>query len=204
MLTIDDGYADNLTIALPLLARHRFAATVFLVSRKLGSENDWTSRDEARRPLLSAEQAEQLASAAEIAIGAHTRTHPRLTEVEGERRAEEIGGAGEDLAALLGQPIPTFAYPYGKFDPAVVAAVPREAGYTGACTVESRAWPRPRRRPAAESPASEIRGADTLSPPSSASSGSAAPRRISARRAASPAPAGVRGSPCRKAVGWPL
>ncbi len=159
VLTIDDGYADNLEIALPLLKRYRFAATVFLVSRKLGGENDWTSRDEARRPLLSAEQAERLASAAEIAIGAHTRTHPRLTEVEGERRAEEIDGAGEDLAALLGQPVPTFAYPYGKFDRAVVAATAK-AGYTGACTVESR-LARLGDNPL-EIPRLEIRGSDTL------------------------------------------
>jgi peptidoglycan/xylan/chitin deacetylase (PgdA/CDA1 family)/GT2 family glycosyltransferase len=158
VITIDDGYADNLEIAVPLLARHRFAATVFLVSRKLGGVSDWTSRDDARRPLLSVEQAAELAAAAGIAVGAHTRTHPRLTEVDGDRRAEEIGGSGEDLAALLERPIPAFAYPYGKFDPAVVATT-REAGYEGACTVESR-LARLGDDPL-EIPRVEVRGSDT-------------------------------------------
>lgn len=159
VLTIDDGYADNLAIALPLLKRYRTQATVFLVSRKLGGVNDWTSRDDARRPLLSPEQAQELAAGAGIAIGGHTRTHPRLTEIDGDRRAEEIGGSGEDLAELLGRPIPTFAYPYGKFDPEVVATT-RDAGYAGACTVESR-LARLGDDPL-EIPRLEIRGSDTL------------------------------------------
>jgi glycosyltransferase involved in cell wall biosynthesis len=139
VLTIDDGYADNLAIALPLLKRHRSPATVFLVSQRLGGVNDWTADGAvAGRPLLSAEEARELAAAPEIAIGAHTRTHPRLTETEGERRAEEIAGSGADLTELLGEPIPTFAYPYGNFDPGVVATTRDGAGYAAACTVESR------------------------------------------------------------------
>jgi len=137
VLTIDDGYADNLEIALPLLARHRAPATLFLVSRRLGGWNEWTTRGAvAKRPLLSAEEVERIRGEW-VAIGAHTRTHPRLTEVEPERLEGEIGGSGEDLEALLGQPVPTFAYPYGKFDRKVVAAA-AGAGYAAACTVESR------------------------------------------------------------------
>jgi glycosyltransferase involved in cell wall biosynthesis len=137
VLTIDDGYADNLEIALPLLARHRAPATLFLVSRRLGGWNEWTSRGAvAKRPLLSVEEVERIRGEW-VAIGAHTRTHPRLTEIERERLADEIAGSGEDLEALLGQPVPTFAYPYGKFDREVVVAA-AEAGYAAACTVESR------------------------------------------------------------------
>jgi glycosyltransferase involved in cell wall biosynthesis len=135
-ITIDDGYRDNLEIALPLLQRHRLAAILFLVSRRLGGENDWTKRgDVAKRPLLSAEEAKQM-RAGGVAIGAHTRTHCSLPAVAGGEVDGEIGGSREDLEELFGEPVPTFAYPYGRFDERAVAACER-AGLA-ACTVESR------------------------------------------------------------------
>jgi GT2 family glycosyltransferase/peptidoglycan/xylan/chitin deacetylase (PgdA/CDA1 family) len=160
VLTIDDGYADNLEIALPLLARYRSPATLFLVSRRLGGVNDWTAEGAvAGRALLSVEEAKRLRGKW-VAIGAHTRTHPVLTEVEGERRAEEIGGSRADLAELLEEPIPTFAYPYGKFDAGVVATTRNGGGYAAACTVESR-LARLGDDPL-EIPRLEIRGSDTI------------------------------------------
>ncbi len=137
VITIDDGYVDNLTIARPLLRRHRFPATVFLVSGRLGEVNDWTEEGAvAGRRLLSEAEATQLAGDG-IEIGAHTRNHPALTAIAGEERSAELAGSREDLEALLGAPVRTFAYPYGFFSAAAIAAV-GEAGYEGACTVENR------------------------------------------------------------------
>jgi glycosyltransferase involved in cell wall biosynthesis len=159
VLTIDDGYADNLAIALPLLARYRTPATLFLVSQRLGSWNEWTSRGAvAKRPLLSVEEVEQIRGKW-VAIGAHTRTHPELTTLRGDALAAETAGSKQDLEAQLGAPCPTFAYPYGKFDPEVVAAT-GAAGYTAACTVESR-LARLGDDPL-EIPRLEIRGSDSL------------------------------------------
>ncbi len=137
VITIDDGYVDNLTIAKPLLRRHRFPATVFLVSGRLGEINDWTEEGAvAGRRLLSEAEATELAGDG-IEIGAHTRTHPALTAIAGEERSTELVGSRQDLEALLGAPVHTFAYPYGFFSADAVAAV-GEAGYEGACTVENR------------------------------------------------------------------
>jgi peptidoglycan/xylan/chitin deacetylase (PgdA/CDA1 family)/GT2 family glycosyltransferase len=137
VVTIDDGYADNLAIAKPLLARYRIPATIFLVSRRLDGVNDWTKRGaDAHRPLLRTEQVRPLAGNG-IAVGAHTRTHPALTALDPSDLPAEVGGSREDLEALLGEEVRTFAYPYGKFDRAAVAAV-GAAGFDAACTVESR------------------------------------------------------------------
>jgi peptidoglycan/xylan/chitin deacetylase (PgdA/CDA1 family)/GT2 family glycosyltransferase len=136
-VTIDDGYLDNLEVAEPVLRRHGFSATVFLVSGKLGGGNDWTAEGAlAGRPLLSVSQARQLREHG-IAIGAHTRTHPALPEEGDDAVREQVEGSRQDLEQALGGEISTFAYPFGRFDERAVAAV-AAAGFAGACTVEPR------------------------------------------------------------------
>ncbi|MGE5335882.1 MAG: glycosyltransferase [Nitrososphaerota archaeon] len=136
-ITIDDGYRDNLELAAPLLRRHGFPATVFVVTGRLGGVNDW-SADGAlhRRPMLEWEGAEGLERDG-IRLGAHTRTHPALPGLPVERLDEELAGSREDLEARLGRPVGSFAYPYGELDDEVVEAA-RRAGFAAACTVEPR------------------------------------------------------------------
>lgn len=136
-VTIDDGYLDNLEVAEPVLRRHGFPATVFLVSGKLGGVNDWTAEGAlASRPLLSVSQARKLRERG-IAIGAHTRTHPALPEEGDDAVREQIEGSRRDLEQALGGEISAFAYPFGRFEERAVSAA-GEAGFGGACTVEPR------------------------------------------------------------------
>jgi peptidoglycan/xylan/chitin deacetylase (PgdA/CDA1 family) len=135
-ITIDDGYLDNLELAEPVLRRHGFPATVFLVSGKLGGVNDWTAEGAlANRPLLNPEQVDELRER-EISIGAHTRHHPELPGQSDDGVREEVGGSREDLRPRFGE-IATFAYPFGLLDERAVVAA-EEAGFEGACTVEPR------------------------------------------------------------------
>jgi len=136
-ITIDDGYVDNLEVALPLLRRHGFPATVFLVSRRLGGVNDWTEDGAlSGRPLLSVGQVKSMLAEG-VRLGAHTQTHLFLPGQTADAMAGEVGGSHQDLEASLGEPISTFAYPFGGFDDQTVAAV-QKSGFSGACTVEPR------------------------------------------------------------------
>ncbi len=69
-----------------------------------------------------------------MALGAHTRTHPILTNVDPDRIREEIQGAFADLRANLGcEPHPAIAYPGGGHDPVVqevAAAAGARIGFT--------------------------------------------------------------------------
>lgn len=135
VITIDDGYLDNLKVAAPILARHGFRATLFLVSQRLGATNDWdVERPTSHRPLMSVAQAAQMREGGHE-IGAHTRTHCSLPDVGGTEVREEIAGSRRDLEAELGVPVHSFAYPFGRHDRHAVDAV-TEAGFTGACTTE--------------------------------------------------------------------
>jgi glycosyltransferase involved in cell wall biosynthesis len=136
VITIDDGYRDNAEIALPILRRHGFAASVFLVSERLDAGNDWDAEgDVAGRPTLTREQIGQMRESG-ISFGAHTRTHRALTDAGEAELAAQLRGSREDLETALGESIETLTYPYGLHDDRVVEAT-REAGFTAACTVEA-------------------------------------------------------------------
>lgn len=218
-LTFDDGYRDNLDVALPLLQRHRLPATFFVTSgparshrgfwwdvlelailrnpdlpcqigvdiradrEAMDSCGDWdapapASGDQrngsvsrrhrafrvlhdrliemapgpreaalcrilqachvaggtqARERVLTTEQLRALARTPGIEIGAHSVSHAMLTALPAQERAAEIHASRSDLQELIGRPVHAFAYPYGAFDSATVAAT-REDGVEYACT----------------------------------------------------------------------
>lgn len=159
-ITIDDGYRDNLEVAAPILRRHRFPATIFLVSDRLGGVNDWDKEGAVvGRPLLDLTEIAKLGEAG-ISFGAHTRTHRPLPDLSDNEVTDQIAGSRERLERELGIPIATFAYPYGRRDERAVAAV-AAAGYEAACTTH----PVPARLDddLNQVPRLEIRAGDSLS-----------------------------------------
>lgn len=61
-------------------------------------------------------------------IGSHTQTHPLLTEESPRRVANQAVGSFKTLEEKLRRPVRHFAYPDGRHNPGVVAAV-AQAGY---------------------------------------------------------------------------
>jgi peptidoglycan/xylan/chitin deacetylase (PgdA/CDA1 family) len=135
VVTLDDGYEDNFQHAYPVLRRHGIPATIFLVSDAVGRRNDWTRKGVlAGRPMMSWEQIRAMRGDG-IDFGAHSRTHPRLTELGAEAAAAEVAGSGTDIERALGSPVSAFAYPYGLHDE-TTRNLAREAGYAAGCTVD--------------------------------------------------------------------
>jgi peptidoglycan/xylan/chitin deacetylase (PgdA/CDA1 family) len=117
LLTFDDGYADFPDFVLPVLQRHGFGAVVFIITGWIAGANSWDGA-----PLMSASQIREC-SAQGIEFGAHTRTHPDLTTLSGAKLREEVAGSAEDLSAILGTRVTSFAYPYGFWNEEVLASV---------------------------------------------------------------------------------
>jgi peptidoglycan/xylan/chitin deacetylase (PgdA/CDA1 family) len=133
VLTIDDGYRDAATLAVPRLVRHRMTATLFVVTGHVGETNAWDAPDGALtgRPLLSWAELGALPDA--IELGAHTRGHVELPRVDEEEARAELAGSKEDIERALGRPAATLAYPHGATN-ARVQALAADAGFAGSCT----------------------------------------------------------------------
>jgi peptidoglycan/xylan/chitin deacetylase (PgdA/CDA1 family) len=201
-ITFDDGYADNCTVALPILRKHGLEATFFISPGYTDGGCMWNDviietvrHTKAPRleddvlglgalPLHSIEDRRQaverliqalkylpdqgrastalsLADAAGVSvpmdlmltssqvkalraagmsIGAHTITHPILTQLQPSAAFKEITESKARLEAMLGEPVSLFAYPNGKpgrdYGAEHVEMV-RRAGFTAAV---STAW----------------------------------------------------------------
>ncbi|MFE1382665.1 polysaccharide deacetylase family protein [Streptomyces sp. NPDC058740] len=135
-LTFDDGYADFVESAVPLLRRHGFTATVYVLPGRLGGDNTWDDLG-PRKPLLD-EDGIRRAAAAGMEIGSHGLHHVDLVELadtDDEGLAAETRRSRELIEEITGDPVDGFCYPYGKVDARVVRAV-RKAGYTHACAID--------------------------------------------------------------------
>lgn len=128
-ITFDDGYVDNLRHAAPVLCKRQLPATVFMVAGKAGGmlAHD---HDRATSRLMDWEELRELASKG-FDVGAHTMTHPRLSQLSESEQREEITRCKEVLETELEQAVKAFAYPYGSamdYTP-VSEGLVREAGY---------------------------------------------------------------------------
>jgi Predicted xylanase/chitin deacetylase len=133
VITLDDGYVDNLDSALPILQQYGFSATCYVVSGSIGQYNQWDAeRLGVRKPLMSVEQLRAWHRGG-MEIGAHTRSHPRLTRCTDAQLHDEIQNSKVTLEDHLGAPVTQFCYPYGDADDRV-AKVAREAGFAAATT----------------------------------------------------------------------
>jgi peptidoglycan/xylan/chitin deacetylase (PgdA/CDA1 family) len=135
IITFDDGYRSNRAIALPILQRHGFTATIFLVAGQVGKTNAWDA-DEPPEPLLDADDIRSM-QADGIDFQSHTTTHPRLTQIPRWVAREELCASRAQLGTLLGRPVSVLAYPYGDYNE-VVRGLAREAGYQAAVIVRRR------------------------------------------------------------------
>jgi peptidoglycan/xylan/chitin deacetylase (PgdA/CDA1 family) len=133
VITLDDGYADNLQSALPILQSFGFSATCYVVSGQIGRYNSWDDqRLGIQKKLMTTEQLRAWRDGG-MEVGAHTRTHPRLTQCSESQLNSEIRGCKDELEDRIGSHVTQFCYPYGDENERVVELT-REAGFSAATT----------------------------------------------------------------------
>ncbi|MER7184046.1 polysaccharide deacetylase family protein [Streptomyces hyaluromycini] len=130
LITFDDGYEGVHRHALPVLAKHGFASTLFVSTGWIRGAYDTGGGLDA---MLDWDQVRELAGAG-CEIGGHSHTHPQLDQLDDDRLRAELVRCREIVTDELDAVPDSFAYPYGYSSRRVRQAV-RAAGYTQALAV---------------------------------------------------------------------
>ncbi|MCB0266107.1 MAG: polysaccharide deacetylase family protein, partial [Calditrichaeota bacterium] len=84
---------------------------------------------------LDWDELRELAGEGVLNFGAHTRTHPILTQATLSQAHDEISGSLYDLRREIPESLPVFAYPNGNCSPEILEIM-HEEGYQLAFTTE--------------------------------------------------------------------
>jgi peptidoglycan/xylan/chitin deacetylase (PgdA/CDA1 family) len=119
IITFDDANEDTYTTAFPIVQKYGFTGVLYLPYSYIGAPG-----------YLTLGQIKEM-MAAGWEVGSHSLSHPDLTILDDAKLRAEIVDSRKRLEALLGDPILTFAYPFGDVSAAAVDYV-RFAGYIAA------------------------------------------------------------------------
>src|SRR5258708_32656481 len=125
-ITFDDGYRDNLTVALPLLEKFGLPMTLFVTAGFVGSEG-----------YLAKEELREISRHPLITIGAHGLWHRHFTQLSATEARTELVESRRVLESITGEAGHFMAWPYCEGRPAPEAfsrrcgSAPGRSGWKG-------------------------------------------------------------------------
>ncbi len=125
VITFDDGYPDNYTVAFPILKQYNFTAAFFVVTSYMQPGQGMMTWDELREM-----------QAYGMTIGSHTVNHLDLSKLSKTEQKNEIFQSKAKIEIELGVSVNYFCYPFGNFNQTTLSLL-RQAGYKLAVTTAS-------------------------------------------------------------------
>lgn len=119
MLSFDDGKNNQPGTALPALLERGMTGTWYIMTVVIGNSG-WTTKKQIR----------EMADAG-ITIGCHTYDHNDVRKYAGKDFTTQFDDARKKLQDLSGQPVDSFAYPYGAWNPAALPHLAKAGFSTG-------------------------------------------------------------------------
>ena len=161
VVTFDDGFLNNCTIAYPILKKYNIKATFFITTSFLSGEDvPWFLRvpNEAKKTMrnlsflefekkvnsfnyarndyfkpMSWEHIIKLSKDPLISVGSHCKTHYPLTILPTEKLTDELKGSKEILERKLKKKVDYISYPHGIFNENIIE-ITKKSGYKAAIT----------------------------------------------------------------------
>ncbi len=122
-ITFDDGYLDNLTVALPLLEKYQLPITLFVTAGFLGREG-----------FLSPDELREISKHPLVTIGAHGLWHRHFTRLKAEEARFELTESRRLLSSITGRRVDLMAWPFGECDERL-EQLSKECGYHASWSV---------------------------------------------------------------------
>lgn len=127
-ITFDDGNISFASGAFPILKSYEYPVMLFLITEALKNETGGSMSVSAVKELLKNPW---------IHVGSHTRTHPRLSELNESQIRDEIMNSKTELEQMFARPVLSLAYPSGDFN-GLIGKIAEEAGYRLAFTTSPK------------------------------------------------------------------
>lgn len=143
-VTLDDGYRDNLTVALPLFRKLHIPFCVYVTTGFIDNQQSmWWYPNQSLA--LDTNELRTLAADPLCTIGAHTVSHPHLSQLPIDAQLHEIQTSQLQLQTILDCPIIHFSYPHGDHNDLTINTC-RQLGFhtavtTNGCTVRNNYKP---------------------------------------------------------------
>jgi len=119
LLTFDDASGGQFTKALPILKKHHFKATFFVMTVVLGKPG-WMTKGQVKA-----------LDRAGMTIGAHTYDHKAVPEYTSDDFETQLTEPGRELRKIVGHKVELFAYPFGSYSSNAIKPM-FSAGYRAA------------------------------------------------------------------------
>jgi peptidoglycan/xylan/chitin deacetylase (PgdA/CDA1 family)/UDP-N-acetylglucosamine:LPS N-acetylglucosamine transferase len=130
IISFDDGYLSSFENALPLCQKYNFKGVLFLLGDFGLTHNNWDKAEQYEpHNLLMNNDHKKAFVAAGWEIGAHTMTHPNLTEQTALEIEHELISSKNNLEKELNIDVISFAYPFGYYNDRVKDLV-KSAGFS--------------------------------------------------------------------------
>ena len=112
--TFDDGYKNLLSVAMPILAKYGYTATVYVCTNLIGKDNKWNNKDATLRQHLDLDDIIKLKENG-WEIASHGVTHRNLLKLSDKEVEYELSESKRVLSNIVGD-VMTYAYPYGSYN----------------------------------------------------------------------------------------
>jgi peptidoglycan/xylan/chitin deacetylase (PgdA/CDA1 family) len=122
LLTFDDGYADNAHVALPLLQAYAMRAALFVITGYIGQSNRWNTRACYDAQHMNWNDLRHWHDSGGD-IGGHSHLHYCMTRLGYDELQETVRLNKRLIEKETGVTPRAFAYPYGRFNQAVIDVV---------------------------------------------------------------------------------
>jgi peptidoglycan/xylan/chitin deacetylase (PgdA/CDA1 family) len=162
LVTFDDGFANNLVNAVPVLEEFSCPAVFFVCTQHVEDPRNWLPAvrtivesywegiggvpEQLAREFYDGLSVDQLVECARhplITIGSHTISHPFLSRLDEVGARTELVASRARLEELSGVGVKLLAYPTGDYDARTISLA-KAAGYDAAFAVDRQVGTEPR------------------------------------------------------------
>ncbi|WP_265112372.1 polysaccharide deacetylase family protein [Halosolutus halophilus] len=117
-LTFDDGLQSFHHTVLPILREYDAPATVYLIGEAvLDPDGEYMP---VKSDYMTRDQLTEIVDDSLVTVGNHTRSHPKLSELDREAIEAEIVEGKEIIESELGVGVDRFCYPFNDYDATAV------------------------------------------------------------------------------------